>query len=871
MVDLLVTGLPVGAMYGLAALGLLVVHRTTGNVDLSLGGVAAAAAYTYHAGATGGGLPRAVAVAVALLIAAGCGLVGAVVARRIGPGRPLQAAVASLAWGGLLSTGCLLVFGPDVEFVAPWMPGHGVRIGGVFLTAHQVLVGIVAAAAVAVGSLVLHRTDLGLAWRACADDSEAALLAGLRVGRVTAACYVLAAVLAGLAGILLVPLLYLDASALTLFFLLKPGAAAVAGLLVSMPGAFVAALAIGGLESVSVKVQAVPGLGESIPLAVAAGALLTRRPVRVRESAGAAMATGPTIPPGWGRRWPARVLLVATLLVTPSLTAYQNTIVQLAVITALLAATHVVLTGWGGQLCLAQPALAGVGAICTARVAASAGLPFPVALVAGAFTGALAAVVLGAAFAARVSGLRFAVLTLAFGAACYGTLFPWPRFAGTGEDRTLPPPSVGSLDLDGPRYTQVVLLLAAATFLVVGAFGRSRLGAALIAGRDHDRAAAGLGLPVLRARWAALILTGAMAGLAGALTAYQLGTVAPEQFHPLTALPILAAAVLGGTESLWGAALGAATVTLAPEFLRRMEAPDLAAAITPLMLLLVVLMRPSGLLGPGSRERPRPPGSARRVPSRPAAGGLAVEGLVVRYGDRVAVDAVDLQVAPGEIVALVGPNGAGKTSVLDAVDGTTRASAGRITVGGTRLRRGPRRRGGAVILRTLQSGGLFGRLTVRDNVAVVARWYRHPGADVPRQLAAVADLPACSLAQGTARLAEVARAAALQPAVLLLDEPAAGMSRAEAAGMVDLVRDLAPRAAVLLVEHVDEVVARADRAIVLDAGRVIAVGAPADVLADPRVRACYSGTDHPDADAVAEGPPAEPGRSAPGVTATSTV
>ncbi|GAA0617195.1 hypothetical protein GCM10009547_19220 [Sporichthya brevicatena] len=827
MLDLALTGLPLGAMYGLAALGLLVVHRTTGNVDLSLGGVAAAAAYVYHHTSTGGGQPRAVAFVAALAVAAACGGVSAAAARVIGPDRPITAAVASLAWGGVLTAGCVLFFGRDVQFVAPWGSAR-FDVAGTTLSAHQLLVIAVAVIAVGAGAAVLRLTTAGLAWRACADNALGAVLIGLRRGRIEAGCYVLAAVLAGLAGVLLAPLLYLDATALTLFFLLKPAAAAVAGLLVSLPIAFGAAVSIGVLESVAVKYQDVPGLGESVPFAVAGLALLARRARRARESRDTALATGPTHPPGTGRLVPAAGLLVLALAVTPLLTAYQATIAELAAITALLAATHVVLTGWGGRLCLAQPALAGVGGIVAARCAAEAGWPFPLALVAGAVAAAGAAAVLGIFVARGVTGLPFALLTVAFGAAVHGTLFTWPRFAGTAEDRTLSTASVAGLDLGGHRFTATVFVVTALAFLALRTFARSRLGGALVAGREHDRAAAGLALPVVRAQIAALVVAGALAGLAGALTAYQLGTVAPEQSHPLTALPILSAAALGGLESPWGALLGAVLLTVAPEILRQADAPDLAALVSPVVLLAVVLLRPGGLV---SLRRPvrRP---ALRGATQPTSGALTVRGLTVRYGTRTAVDGVDLTVEPGEIVALVGANGAGKTSLLDAVAGAVRPAAGTVRVAGRR---------DGLIVRTLQSGGLFGRLTVRENLALPARWHGRPEPDLPADLADLTDRDAGSLAHGTARLVEIARAASLQPAVLLLDEPAAGLSRAEADRMLRLVRELAPDAAVLLVEHARHVVDAADRVVVLDAGAVLAEGPPAEVLADPVVREVYLG------------------------------
>ena len=829
VLDLMVAGVPVGAMYALAALGLVVVFRSTGNLDLSLGGVAAAAAYCYHHGSTGGGLPRVAAAVLALLVAAGCGLASAAGARVIGRDRPITTAVASLAWGGVLMAGCVVLFGADAQFVQPWLREVRVEVAGTVVTGHQLLVLALAVAVVLVTVWVLRRTSVGLAWRACADSREGAVVSGLRPARVEAGCYVVAAVFSGAAGLLLVPLLYLDATALTLFFLVKPAAAAVAGAMVSFPAALAAALVIGVLESLSVRVQDLPGLGEVVPLVVAAVAVLARRPTRVREKPEAALADGPTHLPGTGRLGPALGVVLLTVVIATFLTPYQSTILQLALLTTLLAATHVLFTGWGGQLCLAQPAFAGVGAICAARLAAQGGWPLPLAVAAGALAGAVAAGLLGALLAARITGLRFAVLSLGFGAACAGALFTWPVFAGTAEDRTLPPPAIGDLALDGRRFTVLVVAVTALALFGLRAFARSRTGAALVAGREHDRAAEGLGLPVLTARWTALTLSGAVAGLAGALTAYQLGTVAGEQFHPLLALPLLSAAALGGIESLWGAALGALILTVAPELLRQADAPTMASLVAPVVLLVVVLLRPRGLIA--VRAPVRWPRVGQR-PGRTGDTGLQVHNLVMRYGRRVAVDGIDLRVRPGEVVAVVGANGAGKTTVLDAISGAVRRAAGEITTGGP-------------VVRTLQSGALFDRLTVRENLALIARWHRCPILAVPAHLDVHADEEAGTLAHGTARQIEILRALLPGPAVLLLDEPAAGLSVAEATQMLAMVRETAPLAAVLIVEHAQHVIADVDRVVVLDEGRILAEGPPAEVLADPGVRAVYLGAAAP--------------------------
>ena len=192
-------------------------------------------------------------------------------------------------------------------------------------------------------------------------------------------------------------------------------------------------------------------------------------------------------------------------------------------------------------------------------------------------------------------------------------------------------------------------------------------------------------------------------------------------------------------------------------------------------------------------------------------------------------------------------NGAGKTTVLDAISGAVRRAAGEITTGGP-------------VIRTLQSGALFDRLTVRENLALIARWHRRPVPAVPAHLTAHGEQEAGTLAHGTARQIEILRALLPGPGVLLLDEPAAGLSVAEANQMLALVREAAPQAAVLIVEHAQHVIAQVDRVVVLDQGRILADGPPAEVLADPGVRAVYLGAAAPGRADLEEAPCPTPAR-----------
>jgi ABC-type branched-subunit amino acid transport system ATPase component len=212
---------------------------------------------------------------------------------------------------------------------------------------------------------------------------------------------------------------------------------------------------------------------------------------------------------------------------------------------------------------------------------------------------------------------------------------------------------------------------------------------------------------------------------------------------------------------------------------------------------------------------------------------------------------MSLAVGPGEVVALIGPNGAGKTTLFDCVSGFVTPDAGRISIGGLRLDRlRPTRRVRAGCGRTFQAGGLCPRLSLRDNVELALRWHRVAGESADGRLAAAGivatDAPAAEVPPGIARTAEIVRVLALQPRLLLLDEPTAGLNRSESDRLMQLVRAHAGTAAVLVIEHDLRVVAAADRLVVMDRGRLLAAGRPDAVRRDPRVIEAYLGPPAPE-------------------------
>jgi branched-chain amino acid transport system ATP-binding protein len=231
---------------------------------------------------------------------------------------------------------------------------------------------------------------------------------------------------------------------------------------------------------------------------------------------------------------------------------------------------------------------------------------------------------------------------------------------------------------------------------------------------------------------------------------------------------------------------------------------------------------------------------------------LEVSGVTVAFGGNRALDAVAMTAPAGRVTGLIGPNGAGKSTLFDVICGLRRPSAGRVFLDGLDVTRlGPARRARHGLARTFQRLELFGRLSVRDNLLLAAelgperRRAARAVTDILARLglAELADRPADALSTGVARLVEVGRALALRPKFLLLDEPAAGQDAEETERFAALLRVLAADGtAVVLVEHdMNLVMAVCDEVHVLDLGKVIAVGSPAEIRRDAVVLAAYLG------------------------------
>ena len=540
-----------------------------------------------------------------------------------------------------------------------------------------------------------------------------------------------------------------------------------------------------------------------------------------------------------------------------------------------------VAVSYAGLPVLGQGAFMAVGAFGTALLGPG-GEGWPLGIACGASV--LLAGVVGfvvALGASRLEGAYLALATWALAWFVQRTLLAYPSLSGGSDGLTRPSPAhlvSPGLGLDLVLTPTVHVVVAAALCVsLLAVLRRLDLGPGgldLAALREGPALAASLGVPVAARRRTVLTVAAALGGLSGAGSTVLLGLVAPSDVSPLVSLQLFVAVLLGGTARWWGPVLGVAVLTALPPVADAVarsagvDAERSRGVLTALLLVGVLALRgPAGrlLARPGlAPSEPVPAGPVTDNPWRPVL--LRASQLRASYDGLVALDDAAIVLRGGEVHALIGPNGSGKSTLLKALAGEI--PTGDVEIAGVRhLARNVQDRVRAGVVRTPQQTVVMPRLSADRQVAVGARGgARHPQAVLRHLLATPTSrrtvLPAvvaralddvglrhvvgvdpALLTAGDQRLLQIARAVATGAQVLLLDEPAAGMSADERLRLGGVLRRLAGNgAAVLLVEHDMRLVGEvADRVTVLDAGRVLTSGPAEQVRADPAVHRAYLG------------------------------
>jgi branched-chain amino acid transport system permease protein len=567
------------------------------------------------------------------------------------------------------------------------------------------------------------------------------------------------------------------------------------------------------------------------------------------------------------------VLAVGALLYTGTGGTARELLVKELLINLMLVLGLQVFIGTTGILSFGHLAFAQIAAYATALVAIPVAtkatqLPdvpfglgdveltaFPATIVAVVVT-VLAGALVGVAVA-RTGGVAATMITLAVLFVVDQAVKNWQELTkGAGGLSNVP-------TLDGAAWLWVGVFVG---LVVAHGFAESRAGRFAVATREDELAAAAVGIGLFPARFTAWMISIAVVAMAGALRVQTIGSTNPRQYTLDVAVLVLAMLVVGGMRTVTGAVVGTVLVTAGNELFRQLgdpqrldveRFPDLFLGV---LLLAVMIVRPGGLLGDHdlgevvrrrTRRTTRPP--SEPLPAR--VNTLEVTDVSVKFGGFVALDGASLRVPPGDVVGIIGPNGAGKTTLFNVVTGLVVPVTGQVRLGERELTGlPPHRIAHAGLARTFQNLRLFGNLTVRENVAVVAlvaaeHRPTEPTVDVQALLAAAgltgwADRRARTLDYGNQRRLELARAAALSPEFLLLDEPTSGMSDEESMAMVDQVRTTASAvgAGVLVIDHDLAFITRiSDHVVALAEGRVIAEGTPDEVRANAAVATAYLG------------------------------
>ncbi len=495
-----------------------------------------------------------------------------------------------------------------------------------------------------------------------------------------------------------------------------------------------------------------------------------------------------------------------------------------------------------------------------------------------------AALVLGA-LTLRMSGHYLPLATICWGLALN---YAMANAEGLGKyDGILGIPALSFFGVDlgtGRGLHPLVWAIALVAALAVIHLLDSRPGRAIRSLKSGATMAEAMGISTFRYKLTAFVIAAVLAAVSGWLFAHFQRSVSPSPFGINKGIEYLFMAVLGGVGHVWGAFLGSAVVRLTEDQLQVLlpkllgSGGNFETIVFGVVLVVVLKYAPDGLWSFVGRWRPsaarvRDWAGAEALPKRakPAAGERLLDADKVRkqFGGLVAVNDVSFSVDAGEIVALIGPNGAGKSTTFNLVTGVLPLSGGAVRWRGQDISGRPSRAIARLgVSRTFQHVKMIPEMTVLENVAlggygrtkagVLSAMLRLDRAEEKRLFAeAEAQLARIGMAErmhelagnlplGPQRLMEIARALATDPALLLLDEPAAGLRHHEKQALAGVLRQLkAEGMSLLLVEHdMDFVMGLADRVVVMEFGTKLMEGTPAEVQASPEVRAAYLGTEH---------------------------
>ena len=696
-------GLGVGALYALASQGLIVIYRGTGVLNFSLGATAIAGVFMQWELQNEAGWPFLLSAVAGVAWSAFLGaLTHWVVMRPLRRASSLVRVIATLGVLITIQAAVVLRYGSNprqIDELAADRPGDAVGRRRHHRrpsdpARHRLRVGVRSLAALPLEPVrPRHRGG-----RRRANGPPSAI--GLSPNRIALQNWALGSAIAAAAGILVVPIITLQVTAMTAL-ILAAMAAALVGDFRSFPIATAAGFAIGIGQALVGRFGNQEGLGPSLPFLVIIVVLVFRgRSLPLRDHY---LQQLPMV--GNGRiRWAWALFAagaVVFIMVTKETKWVDAITVSLGVAIVLL--SIVVLTGYAGQLSLAQYSIAGFGAFVAGRLVAVFDIPFLLGLLAG----VAAAVPLGLIFglpAVRTRGINLAIVTLGLGSTIELMLFKNRNYTGGVQGTQVGNPDLFGYDIGSitfpERYGIFTLAMLMLAVVVVANVRRGRSGRRLIAVRTNERAAAALGINVMVAKLFAFSFASAIAALGGIVLAFRLSSISYGSFSNFTSITYVGLALLGGVGQLLGAIVGStlATAGITQEILETTweGVGKWIQLISGVGILLTLVIYKDGIAAvwlrmsrevKKTRKWSQPytielsdvadtstaHDHTERVPART----LTVAGLTVRYGTVVAVNDVSFRLEPGKVTGLIGPNGAGKTSLIDAVSGFA-ASQGKV-------------------------------------------------------------------------------------------------------------------------------------------------------------------------------------------------
>lgn len=897
-----VLGAIIGMTYGLLGVGLVLIYRTNRIINFAHGQIGAFGAAVFGLVVVKYHVPYWIFFPFALAVS---GLVGAAaetgVVRRLRQAPRIVSVVATLGVGSFLvafaeainSTASAGSLFPQPSFLPVF------NIGALRVTPAYSGMLILSPLIVAALGVFLRVSRFGLALRSAAANPEAARMSGIFAGRMSSLAWAIAGALSAFSAILTQPTTgFTSGQSFGPSLLLRAMTCAVVARMQSMPTALAAGVGLGVIEQLLLWNYPRSGLVEATLFVIILVALLVQRRQSGRDeekgSWAAVQALRP-VPDALRQIWIVRNLgrifgltavalgCLLPLVISNSLAVSFTSIYAFAIVGLSIG----VLTGLGGQLTLGQFAVAAIGATISYYVAHSSG-DYALAILYAGLGAAVVSLLVGLP-SLRIRGLMLTVTTLSFALATPAWLLGQPWMLGTGKSPGVP--SVFGHRLDtGKGYYWFALVMLVICTLIARNVRRSGFGRLLVAVRDNEDNARAFTVPASLVKLQGYLIAGFLAGVGGAVFGHSLSNIGVSTFVTQSSIDVVVMTVIGGVSVLAGPIIGAFYVLGVP--LLPLDSAGLAA--TQLGGLLLILFLPGGLASAVSplRDRfvewvgrrhgidvgaeavaaaptavigaaPHSNGHARRATRSVL---LEAKGLHKRFGGVIAVDGVSLSVRAGQTLGLIGPNGAGKTTTFELLGGFVRADAGTVVFDHRDITSAsPEARAKLGLIRSFQDAALFPTMTVLETVKLGLE-----RSSPSRLSAGVAGLPFAErdkdrrarelvsfmgldpyrdkqvqeLSTGTRRITELACLVALEPKLLLLDEPSSGIAQRETEALGTLLESLKSQLGLTLVviEHdIPLIMSIAEKIVAMADGRVICEGTPEEVRRDDLVVESYLG------------------------------